>query len=116
MFMFIYIVIFYKLDKMNLDGKPLREAQYSIYEKRVVQRYDKKTFLSMTENEIFLLKLSKTRMPFGKYAKHLLIDLPESYVIWLSHKGFPKGELGTMLKIVYEIKINGLEYLFKPLR
>ncbi|MFH1690989.1 MAG: DUF3820 family protein [Candidatus Omnitrophota bacterium] len=67
-------------------------------------------------NQDFLLKIAKTRMPFGKYANRLLVDLPESYVVWLSRKGFPKGELGTMLKIVYEIKLNGLEYLFKPLR
>lgn len=72
--------------------------------------------MNLTEDENFLLKLSKTRMPFGKYANCLLVDLPENYIVWLSNKGFPKGELGTMLKIVYEIKLNGLEYLFKPLR
>ena len=44
------------------------------------------------------------------------MDLPESYVIWLSRKGFPKGELGEMLNTVYEIKVNGLEYLFKSLK
>jgi len=55
-------------------------------------------------------------MPFGKYANRLLIDLPESYVIWFANEGFPKGELGNMLRIVHEIKINGLEYLFDPLR
>lgn len=63
-----------------------------------------------------LLKLAKYRMPFGKYAQRLLIDLPEPYVIWFANKGFPKGELGHMLAIVHEIKINGLEYLFAPLR
>ncbi len=63
-----------------------------------------------------LLKLARMRMPFGKYKDRLLIDLPESYVIWFSHKGFPEGQLGEMLRIVYEIKLNGLEYLFKPLR
>lgn len=63
-----------------------------------------------------LLKLADYRMPFGKYANRLLIDLPEPYVIWFANKGFPNGELGEMLKIVHEIKINGLEYLFKPLR
>lgn len=63
-----------------------------------------------------LLKLAKTRMPFGRYKGRLLIDLPEPYVIWFAKKGFPKGELGRMLNIVYEIKVNGLEYLFKPLR
>jgi len=63
-----------------------------------------------------LLKLAKYRMPFGKYANRLLIDLPEPYVVWFSKQGFPKGELGHMLAMVYEIKVNGLEYLFKPLK
>ena len=63
-----------------------------------------------------LLKLAQYRMPFGKYKGSLLIDLPEPYVVWFANKGFPKGELGTMLAITYEIKVNGLEYLFKPLR
>jgi len=61
----------------------------------------------------FMQKLLKTRMPYGKYAGKLLIDLPEPYVVWFSQKGFPKGELGDMLHTVYEIKANGLEYLFK---
>jgi hypothetical protein len=55
-------------------------------------------------------------MPFGKYAGRYLTDLPEPYVVWFSLKGFPPGELGDMLRAVYEIKVNGLEYLFKPLR
>jgi len=63
-----------------------------------------------------LLELAKTRMPFGKYKGRLLIDLPEPYVIWFAGKGFPEGELGRMLNIVYEVKVNGLEYLFEPLR
>ena len=63
-----------------------------------------------------LLKLANYRMPFGKYATQRLIDLPEPYVIWFANKGFPDGELGKMLRIVHEIKINGLEYLFDPLK
>jgi uncharacterized protein len=63
-----------------------------------------------------LLELAKMRMPFGKYKGRLLIDLPEPYVVWFSQKGFPTGHLGDMLRMVYEIKVNGLEYLFKPLR
>jgi uncharacterized protein (DUF3820 family) len=63
-----------------------------------------------------LLKVAKTRMPFGKYKGRLLIDLPKPYVIWFAKKGFPEGELGRMLKILHEVKVNGLEYLFKPLR
>ena len=63
-----------------------------------------------------LLKLAQYRMPFGKYANRLLIDLPEPYVIWFVNQGLPNGELGKMLAIVHEIKVNGLEYLFDPLR
>ncbi|WP_163340541.1 DUF3820 family protein [Desulfopila sp. IMCC35008] len=63
-----------------------------------------------------LLELSRTRMPFGKYKDRLLIDLPEPYVVWFAGKGFPKGKLGDMLRTVYEIKVNGLEYLFEPFR
>lgn len=63
----------------------------------------------------YLLKLAKAVMPYGKYAGVRLVNLPEPYVVWFSQKGFPKGELGEMLKNIYEIKVNGLEYLFKPL-
>ena len=63
-----------------------------------------------------LLKLARARMPYGRYQGRLLIDLPEPYVVWFSQKGFPDGSLGELLQMVYEIKVNGLEYLFKPLR
>jgi hypothetical protein len=63
-----------------------------------------------------LLKLVRMRMPFGKYADWRLIDLPEPYVVWFAGQGFPEGELGQMLRALYEIKVNGLEYLFEPLR
>ena len=63
-----------------------------------------------------LLKLATTRMPFGKYSGRLIIDLPEPYVVWLAQNGYPQGALGEMLQTVYEIKVNGLEYLFDPLR
>lgn len=63
-----------------------------------------------------LLQLANYRMPIGKYKNCLLIDLPEPYVVWFAKQGFPNGQLGAMLKVVYEIKVNGLEYLFNPLR
>jgi len=63
-----------------------------------------------------LIKLARMKMPFGKYKDRLLIDLPERYLVWFNQKGFPEGQLGDMLRTVYEIKLNGLEYLFKPLR
>ena len=63
-----------------------------------------------------LLELAEARMPFGRHAGRLLIDLPEGYIVWLAGQGFPAGKLGRQLQAVYEIKLNGLEYLFEPLR
>ena len=60
-----------------------------------------------------LLSLAATKMPFGKYKNVRLVDLPEPYLVWFSQRGFPDGKLGQMLQAVYEIKLNGLEYLFK---
>ena len=61
----------------------------------------------------YLDRLARTRMPFGKYAGRLLIDLPEAYVTWFHRQGFPKGELGGMLHTIYEVKLNGLESLVR---
>lgn len=71
--------------------------------------------LELFRDQEFLLKLARTRMPFGKHEGTLLVNLPEPYVVWFSREGFPDGELGQMLSIVHEVKVNGLEYLFKPL-
>ncbi|MCK5849802.1 MAG: DUF3820 family protein [Kiritimatiellae bacterium] len=60
-----------------------------------------------------LIELANYRMPFGKYKGTKLVNLPEPYVIWFRNKGWPKGKLGEMLQSVYEIKVNGLEYLFR---
>ncbi len=62
-----------------------------------------------------LLELVKMRMPFGKYKDSLLCNLPVSYLEWFHSKGFPAGKLGMLLQTMYEIKINGLEYLLDPL-
>ena len=70
----------------------------------------------VTPDPEILMKVAKSRMPFGRYKGRLLIDLPEPYVVWFYNNGFPKGELGTLLSTVYEVKVNGLEYLFKPLK
>jgi len=63
-----------------------------------------------------LRDLIQARMPFGRYKGTLLIDLPEPYVVWFSQQGFPRGKLGESLRMIYEIKINGLEGLLAPLR
>ena len=71
---------------------------------------------AMFTDKEYLVTIVRTRMPFGKYKGRLLIDLPEAYIVWFAQQGFPKGELGNMLECVYEIKLNGLEYLLNPLR
>ena len=68
--------------------------------------------LIQPDKEAFIA-LATTKMPFGKYKGMRLVDLPERYLVWFSQKGFPEGKIGEMLQAVYEIKLNGLEYLFK---
>ncbi len=63
-----------------------------------------------------LIQLVSTRMPFGKYKNRILCDLPVSYLEWFYRKGFPPGNIGLLLSVLYEIKLNGLEYLLKPIR
>jgi uncharacterized protein (DUF3820 family) len=63
-----------------------------------------------------LLQLVSMKMPFGKYKDTLLCNLPVSYLEWFQRKGFPAGKLGHLLQTIYEIKLNGLEYLLQPLK
>jgi len=66
-------------------------------------------------NPNHLIELANFRMPFGKYERKLLVNIPESYYVWFQQKGFPQGKLGNMMKEMFEIKINGLEDLIRPL-
>lgn len=63
------------------------------------------------------LELLVTReMPFGKYKGRLLADLPGHYLGWFAREGFPKGELGILLALMYELDHNALRPLLDPLR
>ena len=62
-----------------------------------------------------LRRLAATRMPYGKHAGRFLVDLPEPYVVWLVGNQLPAGVLGQQLLEIYEIKVNGLEGLLRPL-
>ena len=62
-----------------------------------------------------LVEAINTTMPFGKYAGRKLLQLPEPYLVWFHGKGFPEGKLGKQLALMYEIKLNGLETILKPL-
>ena len=63
-----------------------------------------------------LIDLVSMRMPFGKYKDYILCDLPEPYLAWFHQKGFPVGKIGELLAALYEIQLNGLGYLLKPIR
>ncbi len=64
-----------------------------------------------------ILQLVEYKMPFGKYAGRLLIDLPEEYLLWFANKSeFPRGELGELMQLCLALKIEGLDEVIKPLK
>ncbi|KLV05110.1 hypothetical protein ABT56_13005 [Photobacterium aquae] len=63
-----------------------------------------------------IVKLANTKMPYGKYAGRVIIDLPEEYLLWFAKKGFPEGELGMLMALALEMQIEGLESVIRPLR
>ena len=63
------------------------------------------------------LQLLLTReMPFGKHKGRVIADLPANYLQWFAREGFPRGEIGQLLALMYEIDHNGLRGLLAPLR
>jgi len=67
-------------------------------------------------NQEHLLKLVSMEMPYGKYKGRLLADLPGHYLGWFAREGFPRGELGSLLALMYELDHNALRSLLDPLR
>ncbi|MCE0492386.1 DUF3820 family protein [Vibrio salinus] len=68
-------------------------------------------------NQENVIKLTRTKMPFGKYAGRYLIDLPEEYLLWFERKGtFPEGELGQLMQLCLLLKIDGSDNVLKFLR
>jgi hypothetical protein len=67
-------------------------------------------------NPQILKDLVTIAMPYGKYKGRLICNLPEYYLVWYENNGFPAGKIGILLATMYEIKLNGLEYLLKPIK
>jgi uncharacterized protein (DUF3820 family) len=63
-----------------------------------------------------LLDLVNTSIPFGRYKGTPYYRLPVSYLEWFRRKGFPPGRTGMLLSTLYEIKLNGLEFLLHEIR
>ena len=66
-------------------------------------------------NQHELVTLANFKMPFGKYKDKLVLFIPESYIIWLLNNGTINDSLKFKLRLIKEIKDNGLEHLLKPL-
>ena len=67
--------------------------------------------------------IEKMHMPFGKFGPlHFppegvpIYDLPAEYLGWFAEKGFPKGRLGKLLQIVHQMKADGSDSAFDPMR
>ncbi|AIL43817.1 DUF3820 family protein [Elizabethkingia anophelis] len=67
-------------------------------------------------NPEILKDIVTQKMPFGKYKDTIIADLPVSYLEWFQREGMPPGKLGMMLSTIYEIKLNGLEYLLTEIK
>lgn len=63
-----------------------------------------------------LQKLMTREMPFGKHQGCPIADLPANYLHWFAREGFPPGEIGRLLALMFEIDHNGLRDLLAPLR
>ena len=72
--------------------------------------------LSPEEQHAYLLKLARMKMPFGKHEGVRLIDLPEPYLGYFARNSWPKGQLGEMMRMVYETRANGDSEIFTVLR
>ncbi|HTD02498.1 DUF3820 family protein [Undibacterium sp.] len=66
-------------------------------------------------SEHLQLLLTRT-MPYGKYKDRLIADLPGHYLGWFAREGFPQGELGALIALMYELDHNNLRSLLDPLR
>jgi uncharacterized protein (DUF3820 family) len=80
------------------------------------EKNDKNLSFDQGADPSMLVDLARMEMPFGRFKGRVLIDLPEPYVVWFHANGLPKGRLGKLLGMLYEVKVNGLEPLFDQMR
>jgi uncharacterized protein len=70
-----------------------------------------------------LAAIAKMRMPFGKFGPQNyppngvpIYDLPAEYLQWFEMRGWPAGKLGQLLRMVYQMKADGLDAAFDSIR
>ena len=62
----------------------------------------------MSLNPTQLLTIINKPMPFGKHSGQALLTLPLGYLCWLERQGWPSGDIGAELALIYELKHNGV--------
>lgn len=70
-----------------------------------------------------LEEIGRTHMPFGRFGpkRHPplgvpIYDLPAEYLQYFATKGWPRGRLGELLRLVYQMKADGADAAFDELR
>ena len=70
-----------------------------------------------------LADIAGTFMPFGKFGPvhHPphgvpLFDLPLEYLCWFQKRGWPRGRIGELLRIVHQLKTDGCDEIFDRFR
>lgn len=70
-----------------------------------------------------LAEIERTFMPFGRFGPRNypprgipIYDLSAEYLQYFSTKGFPKGRLGELLRMVYQMKADGADAAFDEAR
>ena len=81
------------------------------------------TEIDRDDMESLLEEIGRLYMPFGKFGPAAypprgvpIMDLPPEYLAWFAERGFPGGRLGELMSVVFEIKQNGADGVFQPLR
>ena len=77
----------------------------------------------VAQMEADLLEIERTRMPFGRFGPKdfppfgtPIYDLPVEYLGWFQKKGWPRGRLGELLRMVYHMKADGSDVAFDAMR
>lgn len=62
-------------------------------------------------------------MPFGKFGPEayppngrFIAELPYEYLRYFARRGFPRGRLGELLHLVYQLKRDGADDALRALR
>jgi uncharacterized protein (DUF3820 family) len=70
-----------------------------------------------------LAEIERTFMPFGRFGPATfpprgmpIYDLPAEYLGYFAARGFPKGRLGELLRMVYQMKADGADCAFDDAR